>query len=47
MATFIGRTVQDLTEVDEYPIWTEAAGITIGCLLGIAIPRALMGKPRS
>ena len=38
LGTFIGNAIADYYEVYDYPIWSEAVGIIIGCLLGVYIP---------
>jgi hypothetical protein len=50
LGTFAGKIIEDLAKhsdptLSDYPIWTEAVGITLGCLLGIAIPRSISGDP--
>jgi len=47
MGVFVGKMIQEITDVRDYPIWSEAIGIFFGCLLGCFIPRGihyLMGK---
>lgn len=44
LGTFIGLIIQMQTGVTNTPIWTEAVGIVIGCLMGIQIPKLLTGK---
>lgn len=39
LSTFIGRQIVYKTGVTEYPMWSEAIGVVLGCLLGIFIPR--------
>lgn len=36
--------ISDLTEYDSAPIWVEAIGITVGCLLGILVPKLILGS---
>jgi len=43
MGTFCGLMIEDLTKVHSTPIWGDAIGIIIGCLLGVAIPKMIMG----
>lgn len=43
VSTFIGAMITDLTKVGDTPIWGDAVGIIIGCLLGIVVPKAIMG----
>lgn len=42
LSTFIGRQIVYKTGVTEYPMWSEAIGIVVGCLLGIFIPRMII-----
>lgn len=44
MATFLGTIIVDLTKNEDSPIWGDAAGITIGCLIGIIVPKAILGN---
>jgi hypothetical protein len=41
LATFIGKIVQNISGVDDTPLWTDFVGIVIGCILGIIIPKAI------
>ena len=41
LGTFGGKYVADKFKEDDYPIWSEAVGIIIGCLVGIAAGKAL------
>lgn len=43
MGTFCGLIIEDMTNVSSTPIWGDCLGIVIGCLLGIMIPKLLMG----
>jgi len=42
MGTFVGLIIEDLSKVSSTPIWGDAIGIIIGCLIGVAIPKAIM-----
>merc|ERR1712048_508022 len=53
LGTFAGSIVKDLAvkhggylESEEYPIWSEAVGITVGCIIGVLVPRAILGDPK-
>ena len=46
LGTFIGRIITDMTGVTDTPIWAEAVGIIVGCLLGIAVPKMLSKKEK-
>ena len=43
MGTFIGSIIITATKMEDSPIWADIAGIIIGCILGIHIPKALKG----
>jgi len=44
MGTFVGLIIEDVSKVSSTPIWGDAIGIIIGCLLGIAIPKAIVSS---
>jgi len=44
LGTFGGRLISDKFNKDEYPIWTEAVGIIIGCLIGIFVGKMVSGN---
>ena len=44
MGTFVGSIIISKTKVEESPIWADMLGITVGCILGIYIPKALVGE---
>lgn len=44
IGTFAGIVIQTMTGESETPIWSEAVGLVIGCLLGILIPIIAIGK---
>lgn len=35
IGTFFGTMIVDLTKVDSTPMWGDAVGVALGCLLGI------------
>jgi hypothetical protein len=43
MGTFIGSIIISKTKIEESPIWADMLGIIVGCILGIYIPKALVG----
>jgi len=46
LGTFIGAFIENVTagyNLPDSPLWTQAVGIVIGCLLGIFIPKYVMG----
>ena len=43
MGTFIGSIIVFKSGVDSTPIWADIIGITLGCILGIYIPKAISG----
>ena len=40
--SFAGDIIKKQTQVDKTPMWSEAIGIIVGCLLGIVIPKAML-----
>jgi hypothetical protein len=44
MGTFVGLIMEDMTKVSSTPIWGDAIGIIFGCLIGIAIPKAILSS---
>jgi hypothetical protein len=42
MGTFLGQMIQDWTGITETPLISQAFGITIGCILGVLIPRLVL-----
>lgn len=44
LGTFCGAIISDLAEISDGPIWANAIGIIIGCLLGIFIPKMIISN---
>jgi len=44
LGTFCGLIINDLCESDSTPIWAQAIGVFQGCLLGILIPKMILGN---
>ena len=42
--TFLALIFKSFIQVDNIPIWADCLGVTIGCILGVLIPRYLSGK---
>jgi Na+-translocating ferredoxin:NAD+ oxidoreductase RnfD subunit len=42
LGTFCGKIIENITDTEEGPMWANAFGITIGCLLGIMIPKMII-----
>ena len=42
--TFLALIFKSFIMVDNIPIWADCLGVSIGCLLGVLIPRYLSGK---
>ena len=44
VSTFVGRLLANVYHVDvsRAPLWSMATGLLVGCLMGVAVPRALM-----
>lgn len=47
LGTFCGLIISDLSEYDNSPIWIQAIGIVLGCLLGILVPKLILGNSSS
>lgn len=44
LGTFVGLIIADLAEFDASPLWCQAIGIVLGCLLGILVPKLILGS---
>ena len=44
LGTSVAVILKTLYPIEESPIWVDTAGIILGCILGIYIPRILTGK---
>lgn len=44
VGTFFGKILNDISGAGPGPMWAEAIGVFFGCLLGIAIPKALVSN---
>jgi hypothetical protein len=44
MGTFSGIIIKSITKIDDTPIWSDAIGIIIGCLIGLYVPKYITGK---
>lgn len=44
LGTSVAVILRTLYPIKESPIWVDTAGIIVGCILGIYIPRLLTGK---
>lgn len=44
IGSIVGKIIFIMYKFDKGPLYAEVVGITIGCLLGIYIPRAITGK---
>ena len=42
--TFLAIIFKSILVVGNIPIWADCLGVSIGCLLGVLIPRAISGK---
>lgn len=43
LGTFVGVIIRNWTRIDDTPLWANAVGITVGCLIGLYVPRYLTG----
>lgn len=46
LGTFCGLMIQNITGIAEGPIWANSAGIVIGCIIGIAVPKAILSNSK-
>jgi hypothetical protein len=44
LGSFSGIIIKSITKVDDTPIWSDAIGIVIGCLIGLYVPKYITGK---
>lgn len=44
LGTFSGVIIKSITKIDDTPLWSDAVGIIIGCLIGLYVPKYLTGK---
>lgn len=44
LGTFSGIIIKSITKIDDTPIWSDAIGIIIGCLIGLYVPKYITGK---
>jgi len=44
LGTFCGKIINDIFEMDSVPIWVQAIGVFQGCLLGVLIPKLILGS---
>ncbi len=44
LGNFSGLMIQHITDIDDGPIWANTFGVTIGCLIGIFIPKMLISN---
>ena len=44
LGTFTGVIIKSVTKIDDTPLWSDAVGIVIGCLIGLYVPKMITGK---
>lgn len=44
LGTFSGVIIKSITKIDDTPLWSDAVGIVIGCLIGLYVPKMITGK---
>lgn len=44
LGTFSGVIIKSITKIDDTPLWSDAVGIIIGCLIGLYVPKYITGK---
>lgn len=47
LGTFCGLIIQNITGINEGPIYSNSIGIVIGCLIGILIPKLILRKSKT
>lgn len=47
LGTFAGKMISDVTKIDASPLWAEAVGIIIGCLIGIVVPKLILSNTQT
>lgn len=47
LGTFVSIILQRSTGIGETPLWANAIGIVIGCLLGILVPKLILRNSRT
>lgn len=44
LGTFAGVAIKNLSNINDTPLWSDAIGIVIGCLIGLYVPKTITGK---
>ena len=44
LGTFAGIIIKSVTKIEDTPLWSDAIGIIIGCLIGLYVPKYITGK---
>jgi hypothetical protein len=44
LGSFTAVIIKSVTKVEDTPLWADAFGIVIGCLIGLYLPRYVTGK---
>jgi hypothetical protein len=44
LGSFTAVMIKSVTKVEDTPLWADAFGIVIGCLIGLYVPRYVTGK---
>ena len=44
LGTFAGVIIKNKSGISDTPIWSEAIGIVIGCIIGLYVPKMITGK---
>ena len=44
LGTFSGVIIRSMTKIEDTPLWSDAVGIVIGCLIGLYVPKMITGK---
>tara|TARA_B110000483_G_scaffold231652_1_gene298287 strand:- start:1105 stop:1494 length:390 start_codon:yes stop_codon:yes gene_type:complete len=44
LGSFTSVIIKKITKVNDTPLWSDAVGIVVGCLIGLYVPRYVTGK---
>lgn len=44
LGSFTSVMIKTVTKVEDTPLWADAFGIVVGCLIGLYVPRYVTGK---
>lgn len=44
LGSFSAVIIKSITKIEDTPLWSDAVGIVIGCLIGLYVPKYITGK---